>query len=69
MDLEKILSGQKIINLFHVLGVGSMFLIIGILNRKGLHTHATGTFLIIMAVVIMFYHSYLYIKKYNNEEV
>lgn len=67
MDLEKILSGTKIINLFHVFGVGLMFLIIGILNRKGLHTHATGTLLIIMAVVIILYHSYLYMKKYNNE--
>jgi hypothetical protein len=67
MDLEKIFSGQKIINLVHVFGVGLMFLIIGFLNRSGLHTYETGTFLYIMALVIMLYHSYLYITKYIKE--
>jgi len=66
MDLTRILSGEKIINLFHVFGVALMFIIIGILNIKDLHTHGTGYFLIIMAIVIILYHSYLYMKKYMD---
>ena len=67
MDLTRILSGDKIINLFHVFGVALMFIIIGILNLNDLHTHRTGYFLIFMAVVIILYHSYLYLKKYIDE--
>ena len=67
MELQKILSGHKIINLVHVVGVGPMLLIIGLLNVNDLCTHITGYLLIIISIIIILYHSGKYLNKYKDE--